>query len=75
MYQPFVVGSEGRNIILEVTRIPNVPEIYNRFIPTIQMYKVGSSTDYKGSTCNVAYCGSNFVLNWGRKYRHSVPRE
>ncbi len=29
MNQPFVFGSEGNNIILEVTRIPNVPAIYN----------------------------------------------
>ena len=30
MYQPFVLGSEGGNIILELTRIPNVPEIYTK---------------------------------------------
>ena len=66
MYQPFVLGSEGNNIILEVTRIPNVPEIYS------QIYTYYSDTDkdtkftdnltatsFKGSTCNVAYCGSN----------------
>ena len=66
MYQPFVLGSEGNNIILEVTRIPNVPEIYS------QIYTFYNDTDkdtklegaltaasFKGSTCNVAYCGSN----------------
>lgn len=61
MYQPFVVGSEGRNIILEVTRIPNVPEIYKQIYTYYPDVQGGSSTDYKGSTCNVAYCGSNFV--------------
>ncbi|RKG52675.1 hypothetical protein D7V64_08805 [Acinetobacter cumulans] len=30
MYQPFIIGSEGNNIILELTRIPNVPEIYTK---------------------------------------------
>ena len=30
MYQPFIIGSEGNNIILEVTRIPNVPDIYTK---------------------------------------------
>src|SRR5690606_40071443 len=54
MYQPLVVGSEGNNIILEVTRIPNIPAIYN------QIYQndgggLGES-DLKGSTCNVYSC-------------------
>ncbi|WP_313033331.1 hypothetical protein [Acinetobacter sp.] len=39
MYQPFILGSEGNNIILEVTRIPNVPEIYS------QIYTYYSDTD------------------------------
>ena len=39
MYQPFVLGSEGNNIILEVTRIPNVPEIYS------QIYTFYNDTD------------------------------
>ncbi len=30
MYQPFILGSEGNNIILEVTHIPNVPDIYSK---------------------------------------------
>ncbi|MBI1450967.1 MULTISPECIES: hypothetical protein [Acinetobacter] len=30
MYQPFIIGSEGNNIILELTRIPNVPDIYTK---------------------------------------------
>ena len=61
MYQPFVVGSEGRNIILEVTRIPNVPEIYKQIYTYYPDVQGGNNADYKGSTCNVAYCGSNFV--------------
>lgn len=61
MYQPFVVGSEGRNIILEVTRIPNVPEIYKKIYTYYPDVQGGSNAEYKGSTCNVAYCGSNIV--------------
>ncbi len=56
MYQPFVVGSEGNNIILEVTRIPNIPSIYNKIY---QNYGGGlGSVDMKGSTCNVYQCGT-----------------
>ena len=55
MDQPFIVASDGNNIILEVTRIPNVPEIYNKIYqnygPTL------GSTSLKGSTCNVYQCG------------------
>ena len=56
MYQPFVVGSEGNNIILEVTRIPNIPSIYNEIY---QNYGGGlGTTDLKGNTCNVYQCGT-----------------
>ncbi|MDD2940686.1 MAG: hypothetical protein PHW49_08155 [Acinetobacter harbinensis] len=55
MDQPFIVASDGNNIILEVTRIPNVPEIYNKIY---QNYGSGLGTmALKGSTCNVYQCG------------------
>ncbi|WP_312325791.1 hypothetical protein [Acinetobacter sp.] len=61
MYQPFVVGSEGNNIILEVTRIPNIPAIYNQIY---QNYGDGlGTTDLKGSTCNVYSCGTPIKNN------------
>ena len=56
MYQPFIVGSEGNNIILEVTRIPNIPSIYNEIY---QNYGGGlGTTALKGNTCNVYQCGT-----------------
>ena len=60
MYQPFVVGSEGNNIVLEVTRIPNVPEIYNKIYQNYEDGKGGflGSPAFMGSTCNVASCGT-----------------
>ncbi|MCO8113140.1 hypothetical protein NI465_02915 [Acinetobacter lwoffii] len=61
MYQPFVVGSEGNNIILEVTRIPNISAIYNQIY---QNYGDGlGTTDLKGSTCNVYSCGTPIKNN------------
>ena len=61
MYQPFILGSEGKNIILEVTRIPNVPEIYKQIYTYYADVEKGTNTEYKGSTCNVASCGTNIV--------------
>ena len=61
MYQPFIVGSEGNNIILEVTRIPNIAAIYNEIY---QNYGGGlGSTALKGSTCNVYQCGTPIKNN------------
>lgn len=65
MYQPFVVGSEGNNIVLEVTRIPNVPEIYNKIYKNYEDGKGGylGSTAFTGSTCNVVNCGTPLKAN------------
>ncbi|MGE8540095.1 hypothetical protein [Acinetobacter sp. ANC 3813] len=65
MYQPFILGSEGNNIILEITRIPNVPEIYKK-IYSYYADTDGNNTavvagDYKGATCNVAACGTTLT--------------
>lgn len=73
MYQPFIVGSEGNNIILEVTRIPKVASIYNQIY---QNYGDGLGTsDLKGSTCNVNSCGTAIDIKGtsyqGRNATHS----
>ncbi|MDO5542397.1 MAG: hypothetical protein Q4F77_03715 [Acinetobacter sp.] len=65
MYQPFVVGSEGNNIVLEVTRIPNVPEIYNKIYQNYEDGKGGylGAATFTGSTCNVVSCGTALKAN------------
>src|SRR5690606_16427145 len=68
MYQPFIVGSEGNNIVLEVTRIPNVPDIYNK------IYTDYSSEASKAATlCNVASCGSQTSMINNIKYQANTP--
>ncbi|MDM1486527.1 hypothetical protein [Acinetobacter towneri] len=81
MYQPFVVGSEGNNIVLEVTRIPNVPEIYNKIYQNYEDGKGGylGSTAFTGATCNVVSCGTSLkasatdsiAMYQGRNATHS----
>ncbi|NLN58056.1 MAG: hypothetical protein GX151_09005, partial [Gammaproteobacteria bacterium] len=81
MYQPFVVGSEGNNIVLEVTRIPNVPEIYNKIYQNYEDGKGGylGATAFTGATCNVVSCGTSLkasatdsiAMYQGRNATHS----
>lgn len=80
MYQPFVVGSEGNNIILEVTRIPNVASIYKKIYQNYSdITDSKDRTGFEGSTCNVSRCGtqievhnSGTIANYqGRNATHS----
>ena len=61
IHQPFILGSEGNNIILEITRIPNVANIYNKIYTdyTAPYSNLSANSPYQGSTCNVYTCGFN----------------
>ena len=54
--QPLVVGvaSDGRNLNMEITRIPNQANVYQKIYTD---YANPTSTTYLGSTCNVYQCG------------------
>ncbi|EHU1902678.1 TPA: hypothetical protein ACIFB9_001365 [Acinetobacter baumannii] len=54
LYQPLILGSDGKNFSIEIARIANKPEIYK------QMYTdyTGADATYKGSTCNVYSCAN-----------------
>ncbi|MBU3848160.1 MAG: hypothetical protein H9855_14560 [Candidatus Acinetobacter avistercoris] len=61
LYQPLILGSDGVNFSLELTRIPNKPEIYEKIYTD---YGNPNSTVYKGSTCNVYQCGNNGIAGY-----------
>lgn len=64
MYQPFIVGSSGNNIVLEVTAIPKVADIYNK------IYTDYDSAPSRAATlCNVASCGNNIKTVAGATYQ------
>ena len=68
MNQPFILGSEGNNIILEITRIPNVANIYKKIYTNYDAPYAGISvmSEYQGTTCNVYTCGFNTSsMLWG----------
>ncbi|MGE8538895.1 MAG: hypothetical protein ACN6NI_06395 [Acinetobacter sp.] len=64
MYQPFVVGSEGNNIVLEVTRIPNVERIYSKIYTDYN-----NSASREATLCNVESCGINKTTINGATYQ------
>ncbi|MFI7842091.1 hypothetical protein ACFMKK_11310, partial [Acinetobacter baumannii] len=64
LYQPLVLGSDGKNFSLEIARIANKPEIYKQIYTDYS----GADTSYKGSTCNVYQCGSQLTLG-GKNYQ------
>lgn len=69
LYQPLILGSDGTNFSIELTRIPNKAEIYNKIYTD---YDNPNSTVYQGSTCNVYKCGSNGLSGYqGTNATHS----
>jgi len=52
LYQPLVLGSDGKNFSIEIARIANKPEIYKQIYTDYS----GADATYKGSTCNVYSC-------------------
>lgn len=69
LYQPLILGSDGKNFSLELTRIPNKAEIYKKIYTD---YDNPNSKEYLGSTCNVYKCGNNGLAGYqGNNATHS----
>ena len=66
LYQPVILGSDGKNLSLEIARIPNKPEIYKK----IYTDYTGADKSYLGSTCNVYQCGTSEISG----YQGGSPR-
>lgn len=56
LYQPLVIGvaDDGKNLNMEITRIPNQANVYQKIYTD---YADPAATTYLGSTCNVYQCG------------------
>lgn len=69
LYQPLITYGDGKNFTLELTRIPNKAEIYQKIYTD---YDNPNSNVYKGSTCNVYKCGDNGLAGYqGNNATHS----
>lgn len=78
MYQPFVFGSDENNIVLEITRIPNIKTIYQKIYQDYGFDHANpelSTQGFLGSTCNYYQCGQEITANnttyQGRNATHS----
>jgi hypothetical protein len=67
--QPLIFGKDpsSNNLVFELTRIPNKPELYKQIYTDYS----GTDTTYKGSTCNIHQCGSTISVNGTATYQGS----
>ena len=69
LYQPLILGSDGKNFSLELARIPNKAEIYRKIYID---YDNPSNSNYTGSVCNIYQCGNNGLKGYqGNNATHS----
>ncbi len=61
LYQPLILGTDGRNITLELTQIPNKASIYNKIYTDYSATVANPSPIYQGSTCSQFYCGNSIT--------------
>lgn len=64
VYQPVILGSDGKNFSLEIARIPNKQEVYSRIYTRYAGDTGDSGVTYYGSTCNVYQCGTSDISGY-----------
>lgn len=69
VYQPLIVdtAADGQNFVIELTRIPNKANVYQQIYTDYTALASGAASAYKGSTCNVQYCGDPITM--GQTYQ------
>lgn len=72
LYQPLTVGvaPDGKNITLEIARIPNKESIYKQVYTNYADINPATNGGYYGSTCNIYQCGAQANLD-GTRYQGS----
>lgn len=76
LYQPLMLSTDGNNFSVELARIPNQKEVYQRIYTRYENIDPSSSVDvgvnYMGSTCNIYQCGSSNITGYqGSSATHS----
>lgn len=74
LYQPLTVGvaPDGKNLTLEIARIPNKESIYKQVYTNYANSNPATNGGYYGSTCNIYQCGNNGTTGYqGTNATHS----
>ncbi len=76
LYQPLMLSTDGNNFSVELARIPNQKEVYQRIYTRYENIDPSSSIDvgvnYMGSTCNIYQCGTSGAAGYqGSSATHS----
>ncbi|AWA48675.1 MULTISPECIES: hypothetical protein [Acinetobacter] len=74
LYQPltFGVAPDGKNLVIELARIPNKESIYKKIYTNYDNSNVATNGGYTGSTCNIYQCGTNSTTEYqGNNATHS----
>ncbi len=74
LFQPLTVGvgDDGKNLVLELARIPNKESIYKQIYTNYANGDPTSNGGYYGSTCNINACGSDDTTTYqGKNATHS----
>ena len=74
LYQPltFGVAPDGKNLVIELARIPNKESIYKKIYTNYDDSNVATNGGYTGSTCNIYQCGTNGTTEYqGNNATHS----
>lgn len=71
LYQPIILSTDGNNFSFEVTRIPNVENVYKKIYTRYPGDAGDVAVVYEGSTCNIHQCGTEVNLG-GVDYQGST---
>ena len=78
LYQPLIFDAKGGNFSIEVTRVPNDPNVYKNiytrydFDANTKELDGTTTLTYSGSTCNIYQCGASAIAGYqGSAATHS----
>lgn len=63
LYQPLIVDAEGKNLALEVARLPKKAIAYNKIYTDYANLELGLAPTTQGTTCSYYYCGTTNGAN------------
>ena len=63
LYQPLIFDAEGKNLVLEIARLPKKAIAYNKIYTDYTNLEAGNLPTTEGTTCSYYYCGTSNGAN------------